>query len=71
MNKEYLTKIFNDYKSNFLESSEKIESVEKLQDYIIATIVSNIEYDFDIHLDGNKLLNMNEQKNDIESDYKM
>lgn len=66
MNKEYLNKLFNDYKDNFLESEEKIESLEDLQDYILATIILNFEYDFDIHIDKDKFLNTDEKRNNIE-----
>lgn len=55
MNKEYLNKLFEENKEKFFDSETKITSSKELEDYIISTIISNFEYDFNKYIDIDKL----------------
>lgn len=55
MNKEYLNKLFEENKEKFFDSETKITSNKELEDYIISTIISNFEYDFNKYIDIDKL----------------
>lgn len=55
MNKEYLNKLFEENKEKIFNSETKITSSKELEDYIISTIISNFEYDFNKYIDIDKL----------------
>ena len=55
MNKEYLNKLFEENKEKFFDSETKITTSKELEDYIISTIISNFEYDFNKYIDIDKL----------------
>lgn len=65
MNKEYLEEFYNLNKENFLNSESEIESFDELVDYVETTITSNIEYDFHLSIDIDKLLNSRENVNEM------
>ena len=67
MNKEYLKKIFEENKKEFLESEMDIDSPEDLEDVMISYITSNMQYDFDIDIDSNKLFS-NEIEKEVEEE---
>lgn len=53
MNKKYIEELFNKNKKLFLENN--IESPEELEEQMLAYITSNMQYDFDIDVDIEKL----------------
>lgn len=65
MNMEYLEEFYNSNKEKLLDSECEIESFEELIDYIETTISSNIEYDFNLSIDMDQLLNLKENVNEM------
>lgn len=57
MNKEYIKEIFEKNKKNFKNSEIEINSVEDLESQIISYVISNLQYDFNIDIDQDKLFN--------------
>ena len=57
MNKEYLKEMFEEYKETFEEYELEIESPEDLESFIESTIISNMQYDFHITPDTDRLFN--------------
>lgn len=56
MNIEYLEKLFEENKEKFEEEEGlDIMSVEDLKDMMIYYIISNMQYDFDIDIEEEKL----------------
>lgn len=55
MNEEYLKELFEETKDVFKDSELDILSVEDLKDLLIDYMVSNLQYDFDIDLDVDRL----------------
>ncbi len=62
MNKEYIKELFNEYQQNFIDSGYDMETPEDLEDFMESIIISNMEYDFHIYPDVNKLFNKNHNK---------
>lgn len=62
MNKEYIKELFNEYQQNFIDSGYDMETPEDLEDFMESIIISNMEYDFHIYPDVNKLFNKNPNK---------
>ena len=62
MNKEYIKELFNEYQQNFIDSGYDMETPEDLEDFMESIIISNMEYDFHIYPDVNKLFNKNLNK---------
>lgn len=60
MNTEYIKVIFEENKDIFKESGLDVESPEDLKDIMISYIISNMQYDFGIDLDKNKLFKESE-----------
>ena len=61
MNKEYIKELFNEYQQNFIDSGYDMETPEDLEDFMESIIISNMEYDFHIYPDVNKLFNKNKE----------
>ena len=57
MNKEYIKEMFEEYKETFDEYELEIETPEDLESFIESIIISNMQYDFHINPDINKLFN--------------
>lgn len=57
MNKEYIKEIFEKNKKFFKNSEIEINSVEDLESQIISYVISNLQYDFNIDIDQDKLFN--------------
>ncbi len=57
MNKEYIKEIFEKNKKIFKNSEIEINSVEDLESQIISYVISNLQYDFNIDIDQDKLFN--------------
>ncbi len=57
MNKEYIKEIFEKNKKIFKNSELEIKSVEDLESQIISYVISNLQYDFNIDIDQDKLFN--------------
>ena len=55
MNKEYINKLYEDNKEIFNESENEINSSEELEEQILAYITSNMEYDYNVSVDTDKL----------------
>jgi len=57
MNKEYIKEMFEEYKETFKEYELEIETPEDLENFIESIVVSNMQYDFHITPDTDKLFN--------------
>lgn len=57
MNKKYIKEIFEKNKKIFKNSEFEINSVEDLESQIISYVISNLQYDFNIDIDQDKLFN--------------
>ncbi len=55
MNKEYLKELYNKNKDKFQNREEELNSPADLEDQIKSYITSNMQYDFDLEIDVNKL----------------
>lgn len=65
MNKEYLEEFYEENKDSLLDSDQYINGFMDFVEYIKSTITSNIQYDFNLDIDINKLLDINEMENII------
>lgn len=65
MNKEYLEEFYEENKDSLLDSDQDINGFMDFVEYIKSTITSNIQYDFNLDIDINKLLDINEMENII------
>lgn len=65
MNKEYLEEFYEENKNDLKESEQEISGFMDFVEYIKATIKSNIQYDFKLDIDVNKLLEIDEMENII------
>ncbi|MCI7555079.1 MAG: hypothetical protein MST00_06580 [Tenericutes bacterium] len=54
LNKEYITQLYDEIGADTREELG-INSLEDFIDYIKATITSNLQYDLDLEIDGEKL----------------
>lgn len=68
MNKEYLKQFYENNKEVLLDSEQEINSFEDLVDYICTTISSNVQYDFGVNINTNKLLEMGIKNLDIKEE---
>ena len=59
MNKEYIKELFEDKKEVFIHSELDIETPKDLEDYMEAIIISNMQFDFNISPNADKLFNRN------------
>lgn len=68
MNKEYIKEMFEEYKKTFDEYELEIETPEDLESFIESIIISNMQYDFHITPDTDKLFNRkaDKDKDDID-----
>lgn len=57
MNKEYIKELFEDKKDVFIHSELDIETPKDLEDYMEAIIISNMQFDFNISPNADKLFN--------------
>jgi len=57
MNKEYIKEMFEEHKETFKEYELEIETPEDLENFIESIVVSNMQYDFHITPDADKLFN--------------
>lgn len=57
MNKEYIKELFEEHKEKFIDSEYEMESPEDLENLIEEIVISNLQYDFHIYPDSNKLFN--------------
>lgn len=65
MNKEYLEEFYEENKNILKDNEQKINGFMDFVEYIKNTIVSNVQYDFNLDIDVNKLLDINEMENMI------
>lgn len=65
MNKEYLAEFYEQNKDSLLDSDQNINCFMDFIEYIKTTITSNIQYDFNLDIDVNKLLDIDEMENII------
>jgi len=65
MDKEYLEEFYEENKDSLLDSDQDINGFMDFVEYIKATITSNIQYDFNLDIDINKLLDIDEMENII------
>lgn len=56
MNKEYLEELYKKNKKKFKDSYIEVKSVKDLEHYIETTITSNIQWDFHVDIDYDKLM---------------
>ena len=57
MNKEYIKELFEKNKNIFMDYELDIDTPEDLENFMESIIISNMEYDFHIYPDVNKLFN--------------
>ena len=57
MNKEYIKELFEENKNIFMDYELDIDTPEDLENFMESIIISNMEYDFHIYPDVNKLFN--------------
>ena len=57
MNKEYIKELFEENKQIFMDYELDIDTPEDLENFMESIIISNMEYDFHIYPDVNKLFN--------------
>lgn len=57
MNKEYIKELFEEKKEVFIHSELEIETPKDLEDYMEAIIISNMQFDFNISPNADKLFN--------------
>ena len=65
MNKEYLEEFYEENKNVLKDSEQEINGFMDFIEYIKDTITSNIQYDFNLDIDVNKLLEIDEMENII------
>lgn len=65
MNKEYLEEFYEEHKDIIRNSEQDITSFMDFVEYIKNSITSNIQYEFNLNIDINTLLNLNEMENII------
>lgn len=65
MNKEYLEEFYEEHKDIIRNSEQDITSFMDFVEYIKNSINSNIQYDFNLNIDINTLLDLNEMENII------
>ena len=65
MNKEYLEEFYEENKDSLLDSDQDINGFMDFVEYIKSTITSNIQYDFNLDIDINKLLDIDKMENVI------
>lgn len=63
MNKEYIKELFEEKKEVFIHSELDIETPKDLEDYMEAIIISNMQFDFNIYPNTDKLFNRNKDSN--------
>lgn len=68
MNKDYIKELFEENKEAFIDSELDIENPQDLEDVMISYITSNMQYDFDIDIDSNKLFSNAIVKDEISHD---
>lgn len=61
MNKEYLKEVFENNKDTLIDSECDIKSVDDLDNLICSYITTNMQYDFKIELDIDRLFNSENQ----------
>ena len=61
MNKEYLKKLVEENKETFVEKGIDIENEEDLEQLLIDYMVNNLQFDFGIDLDTDKLFYKNKE----------
>lgn len=57
MNKEYIKEIYDNNKEKLIESEYEIKSPEDLKTFMESNLIANMQYDFHIYPDGDKLFN--------------
>lgn len=63
MNKEYIKELFEENKDNFIKFGYDMETPEELEEFMESIIISNMEYEFHIYPDVDKLFNKQTEKN--------
>lgn len=63
MNKEYIKELFEENKEKFIKFGYDMETPEELEEFMESIIISNMEYDFHIYPDVDKLFNKQTEKN--------
>ena len=65
MDKKYLEEFYEQNRDSLIDSEQNIDGFMDLVEYIKTTIASNIQYDFNLDIDINKLLDIDEMENII------
>ena len=65
MNKEYLKRFYEENIEKFNDREVEINSYEEFEDYLIANITSNLQYDFNLDIDIDKLFQKDNPSIDI------
>ena len=65
MNKEYLEEFYEENKNVLRDNEQNINGFMDFVEYIKTIIKSNIQYDFNLDIDINKLLDIDEMENII------
>ena len=68
MNKEYIKELFEEEKEVFIHHGLDIETPEDLEDFMEAIIISNMQFDFNISPNADKLFNRNKELSNEELD---
>ncbi|MBP3920132.1 MAG: hypothetical protein J6D28_01040 [Bacilli bacterium] len=68
MNKDYIKELFEENKEAFIDSELDIENPQDLEDVMISYITSNMQYDFDVDIDSDKLFSNTVEKDEISYD---
>ena len=61
MNKEYIKELYESNKEKFNNSENEINSPEELEEQIISYITSNMQYDFNVDIDIDKLFDFEKE----------
>lgn len=68
MDMNYLKEFYDNNKKTFDDYELDINSLNDLVDYLCSTLKSNLQYDFGIDIDTNRLFNLEEKYNSTNKD---
>lgn len=68
MNKDYIKELFEENKEAFIDSEFDIKDPQDLEDVMISYITSNMQYDFDVDIESDKLFSNTVEKDEISHD---
>jgi len=62
MNKEYIKELFDEYQQDIIDCGYDMETPEDLENLIEDIVISNLQFDFHMYPDADKLFNKNIDK---------